>query len=250
MNQSPTISVIVPIYNEAPNIGKLYLAIDSVFKKIEHAYELVLVNDGSTDTSEKVLNECSHKNKHVVVLHLARNFGKEVALTAGLHHAKGDAAIMIDADLQHPPKYIPEFIKKWQAGADVVIGVRSQSGKAGHFHHLASVLYYKILSILSDVPVMPHATDFRLIDRQVIDQFGRFTERNRILRGLIDWLGFRRDYVYFAADQRNAGAKSYSTRKLIKLAVSSFVSMSMAPLKFASWLGVFIVGSAVCIAIG
>ena len=111
MNQSPTISVIVPIYNEAPNIGKLYLAIDSVFKKIEHAYELVLVNDGSTDTSEKVLNECSHKNKHVVVLHLARNFGKEVALTAGLHHAKGDAAIMIDADLQHPPKYIPEFIK-------------------------------------------------------------------------------------------------------------------------------------------
>jgi glycosyltransferase involved in cell wall biosynthesis len=244
MNQSSLISVVVPIYNEALNLPTFYDHLHTVFDNLEQKYQLIFVNDGSTDDSASILDHYSDTNQHIQVLHLSRNFGKEVALTAGLNHATGNAAIMLDADLQHPPKFIPEFISKWQNGADVVIGVRTESGKESRFHKIASVIYYKILSTLSDVPIVPHATDFRLIDRQVIDQFARFTEHNRMLRGLIDWLGFERDYVYFAAQKRHAGQAAYGTRQLIKLAMNSFVSMSLAPLKFATWLGTIIIVTA------
>lgn len=244
LGSARTISVVVPIFNEALNVDKLYHAIDDVFSGLKHSYELILVNDGSSDDSETILDKYQRLHPHIRVLHLARNFGKEVALSAGLHHASGDAAIMIDADLQHPPRYIPDFIKKWEQGADVVVGVRTQASKEGHFHHIASVLYYKLLGLISEVPVVPHATDFRLLDRQVIDQFTQFTEHNRMLRGLIDWMGYQRDYVYFAADRRHAGKKTYSTRKLIKLAQNSVVSMSLVPLKLASWLGIITIATA------
>ncbi len=239
-SQGSTISIIVPIFNEALNIHKLYQTIDELFSGLQHNYELILVNDGSSDNSADIMDDYQSDHPHVKALHLARNFGKEIALSAGLHNASGDAAIMIDADLQHPPRYIPEFIQKWEQGADVVVGVRTETGKSSQLHHYASVLYYKILGMLSEVPVIPHATDFRLLDRQVIDEFSRFTEHNRMLRGLVDWLGYKRDYVYFAADERHAGEKTYSTRKLIKLAMNSFVSLSIVPLKFANWLGIVI----------
>lgn len=235
------ISIVVPIYNEAANIPKIVSALSRATKNLAYKIEIILVNDGSSDASYQVMQKVAAKNKHIRPLHLARNFGKEVALTAGLHHAKGQAAIMLDADLQHPPRYIAQFIKKWEAGADVVVGVRTEHGKSSMIKHVGSKVFYRIIKKISKIPIVPHATDFRLLDRSVIDAYNTFTERNRIVRGLIDWLGFSRDYVYFKADERLHGHASYSTRKLFKLAADTFISMSFLPLRISGYLGAVIV---------
>lgn len=241
MGQQKLISIIVPVFNEAPNIPRLVYALAEATKELPYKFELVLIDDGSKDDSTKVLAELSSRYKNLHALHLARNFGKEVALTAGIHHAHGDAAIMLDADLQHPPRYIADFIDKWEQGADVVIGVRTEHGHKSPLKALGSKTFYKIMNRISHVPVVPHATDFRLIDRAVIDAYNQFTERNRMVRGLIDWLGFERDYVYFKAEERQHGEATYSTSKLIKLAMDSFISLSFAPLKFSGVLGASII---------
>lgn len=237
MGQQKLISIIVPVYNEGANIPRLVYALAEATKDLPYKFELVLVNDGSRDDSALVLTELTDRYKNLHALHLARNFGKEIALTAGLHHAQGDAAIMMDADLQHPPKYIPDFVAKWEQGAEVVIGVRTEDGKESLIKRLGAKVFYAIMNRIAHVRIVPHATDFRLIDRSVIGAYNQFTERNRIVRGLIDWLGFERDYVHFKADKRTHGEATYSTGKLIKLAMDSFVSMSFAPLKFSGVLG-------------
>ena len=202
------------------------------------SFEMIFVNDGSRDdTSEQVI-KLRHKDPRVRLVELARNFGKEIAVTAGIHRASGAAAITIDADLQHPPALIPELIAGWHQGNEVVVGVR-QSGY-GHstlVHRVFSKLFYRIMKVISETEVVPNATDYRLIDRVVINEFNRFTERNRLTRGLIDWLGFSRSYVAFKPATRNAGEASYSYIKLLKLALNSFVSMSLLPLRVASYLG-------------
>jgi polyisoprenyl-phosphate glycosyltransferase len=241
MSQAKLVSIIVPLYNELGNIEKLFTSINHEFSSLKTAYELLFVNDGSTDGSEEAINSLEQKHPQVRAIHLSRNFGKEVALSAGLKEAKGDAALMIDADMQHPPRYIPEFITKWQDGADVVVGVRSVSGKDSALHDFVSSLYYKMLNTITEVSVVPNSTDFRLLDRQVIDQFNQFSEHSRMVRGLIDWLGYKRDYVMYEEDSRNAGKATYTTRKLIRLAVASFISMSLIPLKLSIWLGAGIV---------
>lgn len=220
---------------------QLVAATEAVMKKTGYGYELVLINDGSTDDSSTLIANIATKNSRVVAINLARNFGKEVALTAGLHHAKGDAVIMMDADLQHPPKIIPTFIKKWEAGADVVIGVRREHAKDSKVKQYGSKLFYAILQRISKVPIIPHATDFRLLDKSVVESYRAFTERGRIVRGLIDWLGYEREFVSFDAAEREHGAASYSTRKLVMLATDTFVSMSLAPLKLSGYLGIIIV---------
>lgn len=237
----PLISIVIPIYNESPNIAKLFKAINTAIVNIPLKTELIVVDDGSTDDSLKKLEELSAELSNIYVVALARNFGKEIALTAGLSHAKGDAAIMIDADLQHPPRFIPKFIEKWQNGADVVVGIRTRPGKVNFFRKFASKTFYTTMNKISSTPIIPHATDYRLLDRQVIDEFLRFTERSRIVRGLIDWLGFKRDYVHFAANKRHAGKPSYTNKKLFEFALASFVSMSQIPLRFAGYLGAIIV---------
>jgi polyisoprenyl-phosphate glycosyltransferase len=163
-----------------------------------------------------------------------------VAVTAGVQASRGDAAIILDADLQHPVALIPEFIAKWRAGAEVVVGVRKRYGKESPFKRASSWLFYKLLASFSDTPVTPQATDYRLLDREVINAFNKFSERNRLTRGLIDWLGFRRDYVYFKSSDRMYGQASYRYGKLFSLAINSFVSLSLFPLKVAGRLGVII----------
>jgi len=234
------ISIIVPTYNEAENILPFYKAISKAIKNIPHKFELLFVDDGSKDATFKKLTELSEKHKRVRPLELARNFGKEIALTAGLHEAKGDAAIMIDADLQHPPELISQFIKKWEDGADMVIGVRKEY-KTSWLKKKTSALFYKVLNTISDTKLVPHSTDFRLVDRSVINAFNTFTERNRITRGLFDWLGFRRKYIYFSARERKFGTASYSYRKLFKLGVDSIVGHSLFPLRIAGYIGIAIV---------
>jgi dolichol-phosphate mannosyltransferase len=178
----------------------------------------------------------------VRLLEFSRNFGKELATTAGINHCRGDACIMMDADLQHPVEILPEFIRRWQEeGIEVLIGVRKNSKSDSFIKRWGGRIFYKIMRMISEVPIIPQATDYRLLDRQVIDVFNQLPERNRITRGLIDWLGFKRRLLYFEANERLRGAASYSTFKLIKLAITSVISLSLFPLRFAGYLGFFIV---------
>ena len=235
--QSKTISIVIPIYNEAPNVKPLYQAVRSIIQKLPHRFELIFVDDGSSDDSVNKIRGVAKKDKKVRIIELARNFGKEIAVTAGLHVAKGDAAVIMDADLQHPPELLPRFIKEWEHGADVVVGVKKYSKDEGWFKKFSSKSFYSLLGAVSTSKITPHASDFRLINRKVIDTFKTFTERNRMTRGLIDWVGFNRHYIYFEAPPRLHGHAAYSYRKLFGLAMNSFAAYSMLPLKIAGWVG-------------
>lgn len=235
----PFISVIIPMYNEEDNVCHVHEAVKRATQNLACRFEYLFVNDGSSDKTTERLLELAQSDSRVIPIELARNFGKEIALTAGLHAAKGDAAIMLDADLQHPPDHIPEFIRKWEKGADVVVGVRKEYKTSWH-KRLLSNIFYSSMNKISDITLTPHATDFRLVDKQVIQAFNQFTERNRITRGLFDWLGYKRDFVYFVADERQHGTASYSFPKLVRLGIDSFVGHSLLPLRLAGYLGSFI----------
>lgn len=238
------ISIIIPVYNEEKNIFPFYKEIIKNLKPLKkYKYELIFVDDGSNDKSFEVIKKISSVDKNVKYIEFSRNFGKEIALTAGINNCQGQAAITIDADRQHPAKILGDFIKKWEKGADIVIGIRKNSSGDGIFKKIGSWLFYKIINLISEVKIKPGSTDYRLIDRKVIDQFNKFGEINRITRGLIDWLGFKKEYIYFFADKRFSGASRYNNLKLIKLALSSFVSMSLFPLKLAGYLGIIIIFS-------
>ncbi len=239
VTNQPFISVIIPMYNEEDNVCHVHEAVKKATRNLAYRFEYLFVNDGSSDKTTERLLELAQSDPQVVPIELARNFGKEIALTAGLHAAKGEAAIMLDADLQHPPDHIPEFIQKWEKGADVVVGVRKEY-KTSWRKRLLSRLFYSSMNKISDINLTPHATDFRLVDRQVIQAFNQFTERNRITRGLFDWLGYRRDFVYFVADERQHGTASYSFVKLVRLGIDSFVGHSLLPLRLAGYLGTLI----------
>jgi glycosyltransferase involved in cell wall biosynthesis len=233
----PLISIITPMYNEEQNVAPFFNVLSKAIKKLPYKFEVLFVDDGSTDASLEEAKKLSHPLHDVRVITLARNFGKEVATTAGINHAEGQAAIIIDSDMQHPVEKIPEFIEKWEAGSDVIIGVRASQGHGNKLKGLGSKLFYKIMSKISDTEIIPHSTDYRLIDRQVVDAFNQFTERERITRGLIDWLGFRRDTVSFEPNEREFGEPSYGFMKLVKLATSSFTAHSLMPLRLAGYIG-------------
>lgn len=240
-NEKRIITLVVPIYNEEKNIRFFYEALDKVLADLpQYDFELIFVNDGSTDQSGTLIGQLTEADNRIKYLEFSRNFGKEIATTAGLNSASGAAAIMIDADLQHPVELIPELVAKWQNGAEVVVGVRQSNRGEGMIKKIGSRLFYQIVNKISEVKIVPQATDFRLLDRAVLDEFNRFTENNRMTRALIDWLGFRRDYVRFAARPRPDGRGRYGAFKLIKLALSSFVAHSLLPLKIAGYLGMTI----------
>lgn len=236
------LSIIIPIHNEAEGIKDfLEKSVLPVLDKLEnYNYELILVNDGSTDGTLKILQSFAEKHRQTKVLSFSRNFGKEPALSAGLKYAKGDAAITMDADGQQPPKLIPDFIKKWEQDAEIVTGVRDHYTKHGLIPKLGSKLFYALLRLFGNKSTVPGSTDFRLIDRVVIDEFNKLSEHNRITRGLIDWLGFKQEYIKYVYGVRTAGKPSYNLKKLFNLALDSFVSMSTTPLIIFGYLGVFI----------
>lgn len=241
MESKLLISIIVPIYNEAENIADFFVSLKKILNELSEKYDwnIVFINDGSSDSSSIELNKIV--DNQVQIIEFSRNFGKEAALSAGLAKAQGEVAIMIDADFQHPMELIPEFIEKWEAGAEVVVGIRTSNKKAGLIKRAGSFLFYKIIHKISSVEIIPNETDFRLLSREVIDAFNCLTEKNRMTRALIDWLGFKRDYVNFVANERTNGQATYSLYKLISLAFNSFVSLSLLPLKLAGYLGIFII---------
>ena len=235
------ISIIVPVYNEEKNIPLINAELLNVFSVLSlYDYEIIYVNDGSKDNSQEVIENLTQNDKRIKSIEFSRNFGKEAATSAGLQYSTGSAAIAIDADLQHPPQLILEFIKHWESGADVVIGLRTKNKGQSITKKCCSYLYYKFMNAISDTPIEPGATDFRLIDRKVINEFNKFTEHERMTRGIIDWLGFKREFIKFEANERANEEASYSFWKLIKLALSSSVSHSLFPLKIAGYLGLFI----------
>jgi polyisoprenyl-phosphate glycosyltransferase len=240
MNHGSLISIIVPLHNESPNIRPLYEEILDAVSNLPFRFELIMVDDGSRDDSAEVAREMSRSDSRIRLLEFARNFGKEAAVSAGLHNCRGEAAIIMDADLQHPPALIPAFISKWQQGSEVVVGVRSYDKRETWFKRFTSALYYKIMERISHTKITPHATDFRLLDRVVIEAFNRMPERNRMTRGLIDWLGFRRGYVKFKTRLRQHGEASYGFSKLCTLAINSFTAYSLLPLRLAGYLGLLI----------
>jgi len=239
----PLISLVIPFYNENDTIPLLYKELQRILPTIEtrYAVECIFVNDGSTDKSALTIATIAAKDSRIKCIEFSRNFGKELALTAGITHAQGEAILMMDADLQHPPELIPEFIAQWEQGAEVVIGVRKTTQNIPLAKHLGSYLYYKISDAISRTRSIPNATDFRLINKNVTQEFLRFTETNRMTRGLIDWLGFTSKVILFDSPARIHGTPAYSYSKLFTLALSSFVSNSLFPLKLAGYLGVLVI---------
>jgi dolichol-phosphate mannosyltransferase len=238
----PLISIISPVFNEQENLVLVCQGILKAADSLKDHYEaeIIFVNDGSTDQSAEVLERLADSDSRVKYVEFSRNFGKEIALSCGINFARGQAVIILDADLEHPPFLIPDFVRKWEQGAEVVIGIRKKRGKESLAKKLGSICFYKIMGLIGETKILSGETDFRLIDIKVANEFKRFTERGRLARGLIDWLGFKRDYLYFVPSQRMGSRPRYSFWKLVHLAVTSFVSHSLFPLKLAGYLGVFI----------
>lgn len=247
---APFLSIVVPAYNESQGIEAFHQTLlqpvlDHLEKRLKEQYpdhqpyEVIYVNDGSSDDTLTKLQALAEGHPSLKVLNLSRNFGKEIATTAGIELARGRAVLIMDADGQHPPACIPDFLDRWQAGAQVVVGVRSNDA-GGFLKTQGSRFFYRILNSISESQTIPRSTDFRLLDRVVVDEFLRFKERNRITRGLIDWLGFKRDYLEFEAPDRLAGEASYSLPKLVSLALNSFTTMSVKPLFAFGYLGLII----------
>ena len=197
------VSIVVPVYAEAKNLTLLVDAIDRAAPD-RYRWEYVFVNDGSPDNSLEVLQQIAATNPRVRIIDLSRNFGKEAALSAGLAHASGDAVICIDADLQHPPALIPTFLAHWEQGAEVVVSVREETEQPSMVRRAGSAVFYWLLTRMSEVEVVGKSTDYRLLDRRVVDAFLELADRDRLVRGLVDWLGFRRVCVTFTAPGADA----------------------------------------------
>ena len=238
-DSKPLISIVIPVYNEAKNIPLLHAEISKHIAKLSYNFEILMIDDGSQDNSAEAIEAVAAKDPRVKFMQLARNFGKEATVSAGLHRARGQAAIAMDADLQMPPALIGKFLEKWEAGAEVVVGVFTERNNT-FIRRTGARIFYRIMNRIGHTKITPHATDYRLLDREVIDIFNDFTERNRNTRGLIDWLGFKRDYIPFTQAERQHGSPTYSFKKLVELAINSFTAFSLLPLKIAGYIGILI----------
>lgn len=239
MADQKLISLVIPVYNEAPNLEELHNEIIQSIEALPYKFEILFVDDGSADDSARAIVKIAKQDQQVQLVQLARNFGKEAAVSAGLQAVRGQAAIIMDADGQMPPRLIGQFLEKWERGSEVVVGIFAERNMST-LRRLGAQTFYKIMQIIGSSKITPNATDFRLLDREVVNQFNGLTERNRITRGLIDWLGYKRDYVYFKQEARQHGNPTYSFSKLVALAINSFTSYSLFPLKLAGYMGLFI----------
>jgi len=246
----PKLSIVVPLFNEALVLKDFHDSLTVTLKRLDMSYEIIYCDDGSTDTTNELARAVCHEDKRVRLLTLSRNFGKEVATSAGIAAARGEAIITIDADGQHPVELLPEFIWRWQEGKRVIIGLRTANQKEGWVKRLGSKLFYGLYSKFTGIKLVAGSTDYRLIDASVQREFLRMTERNRITRGLIDWLGYERAYITFRANPRLGGEATYSFKKLVKLAIDSAISLSLSPLYIAAYLGAIVLPLATIVGIG
>jgi dolichol-phosphate mannosyltransferase len=230
-------SVIAPIYNEFDNLPELYRRVKEVMDQTGEAWELVLVDDGSTDGSTERMRELASQDNRVRLVIFARNFGHQIAVTAGLDYARGKAVAIIDADLQDPPEVILEMIEKWREGYEVVYGVRSEREGETWFKLFTAKLFYRLIYRITDVDIPMDTGDFRLLDRKVVDVMKQMRERHRFLRGMASWVGFRQTGIYYKRSARFSGVTKYPLKKMLKFASDAITGFSYLPLQIATYLG-------------
>ncbi len=233
----PLISVVAPCFNEADALGPFMAAMTPVLGGADFEYELVFVDDGSTDGTRDKLEHLAAQNSHVKVVIFSRNFGKEAALTAGLDHAKGDAVVVIDTDLQDPPELIRDFVAKWREGVDVVYGKREDRATDTAAKRMTAEGFYQFFNRISAVKIPENTGDFRLMDRRVVDAIKALPERSRFMKGLFAWAGFSSAAVPYARPARAAGSTKFNLWKLWNFAIDGIVSFSTAPLRVWSYIG-------------
>lgn len=236
----PVYSIIIPVYNEEAVIRETYRRLTIVMEKTCETYELIFVNDGSRDTSAHIIHELYLGDNRIKLLNFARNFGHQPAITAGMDYASGKAVIIIDADLQDPPEVILQMIEKWKEGWDVVYGKRQKRKGETIFKKVSAKLYYRFLTSMTNVDIPVDVGDFRLIDSKVCDALKTLPERNRFVRGLVSWVGFRQTAVEYIREERFAGSTKYPLKKMIRFALDGITSFSYKPLRLATSLGCLI----------
>lgn len=230
-------SLVIPVYNEEKTILELYRRIVAVVDQLDGSVELVFVNDGSRDYSLQLLRDLHQKDSRICYLSLARNFGHQIAVTAGLNFVRGQVIVILDADLQDPPELIPDMIEKWRQGYQVVYAQRTHRRKESYFKRFTAYLFYRLLKRLADVEIPTDTGDFCLMDRQVVDVINSMPERNRYLRGLRSWVGFQQTAIRFEREERFAGEVKYTFGKSLSLAVNGLVSFSKLPLRVSTYVG-------------
>lgn len=234
------ISAVIPMYSEEEVVNECYKRITEVLKKIEnYDYEIICVIDGGIDKTLQILEELAIKDKKLKVISFSRNFGHQCAVTAGLHYVTGDCAVIIDADLQDPPELIPEMLKLWEQGNEVIYGKRKKRNGESAFKLLTAKMFYKILNFLSDAEIPKDTGDFRLVDRKVIDVMNSMSEHNKFLRGLWGWIGFKQIAFEYERKERLAGKTKYPLKKMLKLASDGIIGFSTKPLKIVGYIGLF-----------
>lgn len=237
------ISVVIPIFNEEAIISELHRRLTAVMAGMPEAYELVFVNDGSRDRSVELLKDLAARDDHSRLVNLSRNFGHQIAITAGMDHARGDAVVIIDADLQDPPEVIPELAAKWREGFDVVYAVREQRRGESLFKRATAAGFYRLISKITNVDIPVDTGDFRLMSRTAVEGLKRVREKNRFVRGLVAWLGFKQTGVKFVRHERFAGETKYPLKKMLKFAFDGITSFSFLPLQLATYMGFLVSGA-------
>lgn len=233
-------SLVVPLYNEELVINESYCRLKSVMDRTFENYEILFVNDGSSDTTREMAEDICRKDESIKLINFSRNFGHQAAITAGMNVALGDAIIVIDADLQDPPEAILEMAKKWRQGYDVVYGKRIKRDGETFFKKFTAKSYYRLLKSMTTIDIPVDTGDFRLIDRKVCDALNSLPEKNRYIRGLVSWVGYKQTFVEFSRQERFAGETKYSLKKMMKLAFDGITSFSYKPLVLAGYFGGFI----------
>ncbi|MBI4949837.1 MAG: glycosyltransferase family 2 protein [Deltaproteobacteria bacterium] len=233
-------SVVVPVFNEEPNIDEFLKRTLKVMDSLGGAFEIVFVDDGSTDSTFKKILKWAEARKEVRGLKFSRNFGHQAAITAGIDEAGGDAVVVMDGDLQHPPELIPGMVKAWRDGYNIVNTRREETEGIPLGKKLFSKAFYKLINIDSEVPILADAADFRLMDRASVEAFKKIREQDRFVRGLTSWIGFTQTSVPYSAEARHSGRTKYTFSKMLKFAVNGVTSFSTLPLKFVGYMGLFV----------
>lgn len=231
------LSVILPSYNEEKMIAIAADRLHGILSEAGIDYELLFVDDGSRDKTWEEIQRCSARDRHVVGVHFSRNFGKESAMFAGLEQARGDCVVVMDCDLQHPPEKIPEMFRLWQEGYEVVEGIKEDRGEESGFHKFAAGSFYSLISRATGMD-MASSSDFKLLDRKVVDTLNSLPERNVFFRALSFWVGFKKTEVYYRVQERTEGESKWSTKALVRYAITNIASFSSAPLHVVTVMGV------------
>lgn len=230
-------SIIAPVYNEQANLDELYKQVSNTMNNTGDSWELILVDDGSIDGSTETILRLAEKDDHIFPIIFSRNFGHQLAVTAGLDYSQGMAVVIIDADLQDPPFVILEMITKWQEGYEVVYAIRSEREGESWFKQITAAIFYRIIYRITDVAIPLDTGDFRLLDRKVVDVLAQMREKHRFLRGMSSWVGFKQTGIYYKRSARYSGETKYPFRKMFRLALNAITSFSYFPLQIATYLG-------------